>query len=128
MRLDAATIEKANAQILELMNEAMFAGDPSVSAQHANTMMRWVIVKEEHSKKIQHAVAWYFMTQRVKRPTDGDGEAMKKYHQQLAAFDAVATAAMKGAQSTDPSSAKAIFAAIDVVAPWYPAPEHTHGG
>jgi hypothetical protein len=86
------------------------------------------MVKEEHSKKIQHTVAWYFMTQRVKRPTDGDAEAMKKYYEQLAAFDQVATAAMKGAQSTDPASAEALFAAIDVVAPWYPAPEHTHGG
>ena len=123
MRLDAKTIQKANAQILELMNEAMFAGDPMVSAQHANTMMRWVIVKEEHSKKIQHTVAWYFMTQRVKRPAEGDAAAMEKYHQQLAAFDAIATAAMKGAQSTDPSSAEALLAAIDVVAPWYPAKE-----
>ena len=128
MRLDAKTIQKANAQILELMNEAMFAADPVVTAQHANTMMRWVMVKEEHAKKIQHTVAWYFMTQRVKKPTEGGAEAMEKYHKQLAAFDGVATAAMKGAQSTEPSSAEELFAAIDVVAPWYPAPEHTHGG
>ena len=128
MRLDAKTIGKANAQLIVLMSDAMFAGDPVAIAQHANTMMRWVIVKEEHSKKIQHAVAWYFMTQRVKRPADGDVDAMQKYYTQLAAFDAVATAAMKASQSTEESSYEALLAAIDVVAPWYPAPKADDGG
>jgi len=128
MRLDAKTIGKANAQLIVLMSDAMFAGDPAAIAQHANTMMRWVIIKEEHSKKIQHTVAWYFMTQRVKRPADGNEEAMQKYYTQLAAFDAVATAAMNASQSTEESSHEALMAAIDVVAPWYPAPEADEGG
>ncbi len=128
MRLDAKTVGKANAQLISLMSDAMFAGDPVAIAQHANTMMRWVIVKEEHSKKIQHTVAWYFMTQRVQRPADEDADAMQKYYTQLAAFDAVSTAAMKASQSTDESSHEALLAAIDVVAPWYPAPDPKAGG
>ena len=128
MRLDAKTIGKANAQLVTLMSDAMFAGDPAAIAQHANTMMRWVIVKEEHSKKIQHTVAWYFMTQRVKRPAGADEEAMQKYYTQLAAFDAVATAAMNASQSTEESSHEELLAAIDIVAPWYPKPEEDNGG
>ena len=121
LRLDAQTIQKANAQIENLMFEVMSGGDPNAAAQNVNTMTRWVMVKEEHSRKIQDTVAWYFMNQRVKAPANDDADAREKYHEQLAAFHGVAVAAMKAAQSVDPGSADRLFAAIDVVAPWYQA-------
>ncbi|MCH2162069.1 MAG: hypothetical protein MK085_09380 [Phycisphaerales bacterium] len=128
MRLDAQTIQKANAQIQEIMFSMMQAGDPMAAAQAANTAMRWVMVKEEHARKIQHTVAWYFVAQRVKAPAGDDADAREKYHQQLASFHGVTVAAMKAAQDSDPGSAERLFAAIDAVAPWYPAKPDTPDG
>lgn len=113
MRLDALTMKKASAQIIEL------AGD--VDAEHLNTIARWAMVKEEHGRKLQHSVAWYFLTQRVKAPKDvDDAVAREKYHGQLAAFHRISVAAMKSAQNLAPSATDELIAAIDVVAPWYP--------
>ena len=113
MRLDAETMRKASAQIVEL------AKNPD--AEHLNTIARWAMIKEEHGRKLQHAVAWYFMTQRVKAPKDmGDAAAVERYHGQLAAFHRISVAAMKSAQSLDPAATDELMAAIDVVAPWYP--------
>ena len=58
MLLDAETISKASAQIQLLADK--------IDAQSLNTISRWVMVKEEHSRELQHLNAWYFMTQRVK--------------------------------------------------------------
>jgi nickel superoxide dismutase len=121
IRLDATTIQKANAQIQELMVAIQASDDPVANAQLANTMMRWIMVKEEHSKKIQHTVGWYFMTQKIKAPAAGDAKGQIEYWNKLAAFHAVSVAAMKAAQSTDPAASAALFSAIDVVGPWYPA-------
>ena len=63
MLLDAETISKASAQI------QLLAG--KLDAQSLNTISRWVLVKEEHSRDLQHANAWYFMTQRVKAVPPG---------------------------------------------------------
>ena len=113
MRLDGETMRKASAQIVEL------AKNPD--AEHLNTIARWAMIKEEHGRKLQHAVAWYFMTQRVKAPKDmGDAAAVERYHGQLAAFHRISVAAMKSAQSLDPAATDELMAAIDVVAPWYP--------
>lgn len=121
LRLDAQTIQKANAQIQQLMLDIMQGGDPQSAAQAANNAMRWVMVKEEHARKIQHTVAWYFVAQRVKAPTDADPEAVEKYHGQLAAFHELTVAAMKASQNSDAATSDRLFAAIDAVAPWYPA-------
>ena len=113
MLLDAQTMKKASAQIVELAKD--------VDAEHLNTIARWAMVKEEHGRKLQHAVAWYFLTQRVKAPKDmNDGAAREKYHGQLAAFHRISVAAMKSAQSLDPAATDELVAAIEVVAPWYP--------
>ena len=113
MRLDAQTMRKASKQIVELAGR--------VDASSLNTITRWVMVKEEHGERIQHSVAWYFVTQRVKAPAPGAGaEAVEAYHQKLAAFHAISRAAMNAAQSLDPAAADRLDAAIDVVAPWYP--------
>ena len=107
-------MKKASAQIVELAKD--------VDAEHLNTIARWAMVKEEHGRKLQHSVAWYFLTQRVKAPKDGqDVTAREAYHQKLAAFHRISVAAMDSAQRLDPAATEELLAAIDVVAPWYPA-------
>ena len=114
MRLDAITMKKASAQITTLADQ--------VDAASLNTIARWAMVKEEHGRKLQPSVAWYFLTQRVKAPKDmNDAAAREKYHGQLAAFHRISVAAMKAAQNLDPAATDELLAAIDVVEPWYPA-------
>jgi nickel superoxide dismutase len=111
MLLDAETIAKASAQITALASET--------DAAHLNTIARWAMVKEEHSRDLQHMNAWYFMTQRVKAVPVGDpGHA--SYLEKLAAHHAISVAAMKAAQSLDPAAQGRLVAAIKVVEPWYP--------
>ena len=111
MLLDAETISKASAQI-QLLAEKL-------DAQSLNTISRWVMVKEEHSRELQHVNAWYFMTQRVKAvPSTDPGYA--DYLSRLAAHHAISVNAMKAAQSLDPSVQSALRSSIKAVAPWYP--------
>ena len=114
MRLDAQTMRKASKENVALADR--------LDATSLNTIARWVMVKEEHGERIQHTVAWYFVTQRVKAPAPGEGaDAVETYHRRLAAFHAISRASMSAAQSLDPAAADRLDAAIDVVAPWYPA-------
>lgn len=111
MLLDAETIRKASAQIIVLAKET--------DAAHLNTIARWAMVKEEHSRDLQHMNAWYFLTQRVKAvPADDPGYAA--YLDKLAAHHAISVAAMKAAQSLDPAAQDRLVATIKVVEPWYP--------
>ena len=111
MLLDAETIRKGSAQITELAKET--------DAAHLNTIARWAMVKEEHSRNLQHVNAWYFLTQRVKAvPADDPG--YQTYLSKLAAHHAISVAAMKAAQSLDPAVQAKLVAAIKVVEPWYP--------
>ena len=87
---DQATIEKASTQIDELAGKHG-AGD-------LNQLVRWVNTKEDHASKIQHTIAQYFMTQRIK--ADDENFAKK-----LAAAHAVMVAAMKSKQTASRESA-----------------------
>jgi nickel superoxide dismutase len=111
MLLDAETIRKASAQIVILAER--------IDAASLNTLSRWVGVKEEHSKNIQHVNAWYFMTQRIKSvPADADG--YDEYVMKLTAHHAVSVAAMKAAQSLEASVQAKLSDAIQAVSRWYP--------
>lgn len=113
IRLDAETMRKASREIVALAE--------NMDASSLNTVTRWVMVKEEHGERIQHMVAWYFLTQRVAPPAPSEGlDAVQDYYRKLAGFHAVSRAAMAAAQSLDPAAADRLDAAIDVVAPWYP--------
>ncbi|MCA9146723.1 MAG: hypothetical protein KDB05_28290 [Planctomycetales bacterium] len=94
---DQATIEKASAQIGELAGKH--------EAHDLNQLVRWVNTKEDHASKIQHTIAQYFMTQRIK----ADGE---NYAKKLAAAHAVMVAAMKSKQTASPESAAGLKNAI----------------
>ena len=118
MRLDAATMKKASAQIVALSKDIPV----SSNGANLNTIARWAMIKEEHGRKLQNTVAWYFLTQRVTAPAAGSGDAAReKYHGQLAAFHRISVGAMKAAQNLDPATTDELLAAIDVIAPWYPA-------
>ena len=92
--LDAETMRKASAEIVALSEK--------VDAASLNTISRWVLVKEEHSRELQHMNAWYFMTQRVKVVPEGEpGHA--EYLERLAAHHLISVSAMKAAQSLDPA-------------------------
>jgi nickel superoxide dismutase len=87
---DTTTIDKAMAQIKELAGKT----DP----QSVNQLVRWINTKEEHAGTVQHVIAQYFMTQRIKADDP-------QYVAKLTAAHAVMTQAMKCKQSTDPAVA-----------------------
>lgn len=107
MMEDAATVEKACAQLAELS-----ASDPD--AQAINQMARWVANKESHAQKVISTIADYFLTQRVKPDAKDYAVRLQKHH-------AVILAAMKAKQNASPEHAAALTTAIKAIAPYYPA-------
>jgi nickel superoxide dismutase len=105
IREDAATIEKAMAQIGE-------------NADSANQQIRWVVTKEEHATKIQNVVWQYFMTQRIKPDA-------KNYEQKLALLHAMLRDAMKCKQTTDAAHVQSLRGHLDEFAALY-FEEHEH--
>lgn len=97
---DTATIAKAIAQINEVAN-----AEGKHSAKDINQTIRWVTTKEDHATHIQHVVAQYFLTQRIKSDH-------KDYTGQLATAHAVMVAAMKCKQDADPATAATLKNAI----------------
>lgn len=94
---DESTISKAIAQINELSD----THDPTGH----NQLGRWISTKESHATSIQHTIAQYFMTQRIKADSEGYVERLTKAH-------AVMVAAMKCKQGADPATAEALHEAI----------------
>jgi len=86
------TIEKSMNQINELSEQ----GNPDY-----NQLVRWVVNKEEHAKKIQDIVSQYFLHQRIKPTSVEDEEAYKKYQKQLEALHHILVFAMKAKQTTN---------------------------
>lgn len=80
-----ATIEKSMNQIVQL------EGDEN---HNANQLIRWVTNKEKHADEIQHIVAQYFMTQRIKPDTEN-------YEKKLVLLHKMLIAGMKCKQTTD---------------------------
>lgn len=88
---DVATIAKAMAQIEALAGKT--------DALSVNQRVRWVNTKEEHAKAIQHVVAQYFLTQRIKASNE-------RYVEQLKAAHALMVQAMKCKQKIDAKCAE----------------------
>ena len=106
---DAATVEKACAQLAELAGKS--------DAQSLNQIGRWVSNKESHAQKIISTISDYFLTQRVKPDAKDYAERLQKHH-------AVILAAMKAKQNAGAEQAAALKAAIQAIAPYYPAAKH----
>jgi nickel superoxide dismutase len=96
---DITTIEKSMKQIQELSR------DPRANM---NQLVRWIVNKEEHAKKIQETVSQYFLHQRVKPKEPGDGMAYNRYIRQLTTLHRVLIEAMKCKQTTDLSHVQAL--------------------
>lgn len=94
---DQTTIAKGIASIIELS-----AKD---DAKSKNQLVRWVTTKEAHATAIQHTVAQYFLTQRIKSTNEN-------YAKQLAAAHAVMVAAMKTKQDANPETATVLHKSI----------------
>ncbi|MHC4549373.1 MAG: superoxide dismutase [Ni] [Planctomycetota bacterium] len=94
---DHTTILKAMAQVTALAGKE--------DGLSHNQLARWVANKEKHATQIQHTIAQYFMTQRIK-PAD------PQYVDKLTGAHAVMLAAMKCKQSVDTAHADALRAAI----------------
>lgn len=86
------TVEKSMNMINELSSQA----NPDY-----NQLVRWVVNKEEHAKKIQDIVSQYFLHQRIKPVDPSDEEAYAKYQKQLEVLHHILVFAMKSKQSTD---------------------------
>ena len=74
-------------------------------ANSLNQLTRWVNTKEDHATKVQHTIAQYFMTQRIKADD-------AKYVEKLTKAHAVMVAAMKCKQAADPATAEVLHDAI----------------
>ncbi len=95
---DSATIQKGIEALQDL------AGTPNPN--NINQMGRWITTKEEHATKIQHTIAQYFMTQRIKPEAEN-------YVAQLTKAHAVMVAAMKCKQAAEPATVDALNKAIN---------------
>lgn len=82
-----STIEKSMAQVRELSRQ---------KTRDENQLVRWVVNKEHHADELQHIVAQYFMTQRIKPDA-------KDYQKKLVVLHKMLLAAMKCKQTTDPA-------------------------
>ncbi len=87
-----ATIEKS----MNMINELSKQDTPDY-----NQLVRWVMNKEEHAKKIQEIVSQYFLHQRIKPTTADNDEAYRKYLKQLESLHQILVFSMKSKQSTD---------------------------
>ena len=68
------TIEKSIKKIVELGN---------AKPVNYNQIVRWITNKEVHADKIQHIVAQYFMTQRIKPNTSKYADKLVVLHKML---------------------------------------------
>ncbi|MHC4080633.1 MAG: superoxide dismutase [Ni] [Planctomycetota bacterium] len=109
---DTKTIGKAVTQINALAGQH----DPHALNQAA----RWIATKEEHATRIQHTIAQYFLTQRVK-PVPAGGQAYDAYVTRLVQHHQVMVAAMKTKQMVDPQRVEQLRAAIEAIAGYYPS-------
>ncbi|MGQ7869729.1 superoxide dismutase [Ni] [Sunxiuqinia sp. sy24] len=110
------TLEKSMNQI----NELSKAGD-----KNYNQLVRWVVNKEEHAKKIQDIVSQYFLHQRIKPVSPSEVEAYAKYTNQLALLHQLLVYSMKAKQSTDLEVIESLKTTLDKFSHSY-FQNHTH--
>jgi nickel superoxide dismutase len=110
MKEDIATCEKAMNQM------RIIAGHET---PNMNQYTRWVANKESHAERIQHNVAQYWLTQRIKVPADGDQAGTAKYHRQLALLHQIMVKAMKMKQTTQTQHAADARKLVDEFAGTY---------
>lgn len=110
------TIEKS----MTMINELSAAEHPDY-----NQLVRWVVNKEEHAKKIQDIVSQYFLHQRIKPTDPADSEHYDKYIKELTLLHQTLVYAMKSKQSTDLTIIDSLNKTVDAFAKSYFG-EHKH--
>jgi len=98
------TIEKSMKMIIKLSEEA----NPNY-----NQLVRWVVNKEEHAKKIQEIVSQYFLHQRVKITDTSDKDKFAKYVSLLTTLHEISVYSMKVKQSTDLANVEKLRSSLD---------------
>ena len=89
------TVEKSMKMIVDL------SGDGA----NANQVARWVNNKEKHADDIREIVTQYFLTQRIKLPSQ-ESEEHEAYRNKLALLHQMLVYAMKCKQTTDTVNAE----------------------
>jgi len=92
MSENIATIEKSMKEIVTLSIDVK---------PNMNQVVRWVNTKELHANELSETVTYYFMTQRIKLPPEGDTKAYNTYVDKLALLHKMLVYAMKCKQTTD---------------------------
>ena len=95
---DTTTIAKAITAVKEFADGL---NNAPPTATMMNQATRWITTKEDHATNIQHIMAQYFLTQRIKADH-------KEYTGQLATAHRVMVAAMKCKQDANPATAEAL--------------------
>jgi len=98
------TIEKSMKMINKLSSEGN---------KNYNQIVRWVVNKEEHAKKIQEIISQYFLHQRIKLTDVNDKAKYAKYLNQLASLHEILIYSMKAKQTTDLLNTKKLSEAVD---------------
>ncbi|MEE9431870.1 MAG: superoxide dismutase [Ni] [Melioribacteraceae bacterium] len=98
------TIEKS----MNMINKLSTEGD-----KNYNQIVRWVVNKEEHAKKIQEIVSQYFLHQRIKLTDTNDKVKYAKYLSQLASLHEILVYSMKSKQTTDLSNTKKLSESVN---------------
>jgi thioredoxin-dependent peroxiredoxin len=98
------TIEKGMKEIERLSAEAK---------PNMNQIVRWVNTKDEHANELSETVTYYFMTQRVKPPAQGDTTAYKQYVRELTLLHHMLVYAMKAKQTTDLANVQQLRSLLD---------------
>jgi len=101
---DVQTVEKSMQEIVRLSGE----GD-----KNYNQIVRWVVTKEEHARKIQEVLCQYFLFQRVKPADPKDAAAYARYVRQLTLIHRMTVEAMKTKQTTDLKHVKQFRALLE---------------
>jgi nickel superoxide dismutase len=86
------TIEKSMKEIERLSAEAK---------PNMNQIVRWINNKELHADELSEIVTYYFMTQRVKLPEEGNTKEQSQYVEKLTLLHKMLVYSMKAKQTTD---------------------------
>jgi hypothetical protein len=98
------TIEKSMKEIERLSAEAK---------PNMNQIVRWVNNKELHADELSEIVTYYFMTQRVKLPEEGNTKEQSQYVEKLTLLHKMLVYSMKAKQTTDLANVGQLKSSLD---------------
>ena len=98
------TIEKSMKEIERLSAEAK---------PNMNQIVRWINNKELHADELSEIVTYYFMTQRVKLPEEGNTKEQSQYVEKLTLLHKMLVYSMKAKQTTDLANVGQLKSSLD---------------